>query len=151
MESNGGCLKANHKGKAEGYWNDPWYDKNAIANIIALKNLKTQHRVTYDSASSGNFIVHREAEGLPNIEFKMHSSGLHYYNPREHGGENIFLNLESEKDHQSLFIEEQFESCFISTVAENMKRYSKREIAGAEKAKRLYSGLRLLQRNTLSG
>jgi len=129
VDSNGGYLQANHKGKVSGYWNDLWYDKKAIANIIALKNLKKQYRISYDSESSDAFIVHREDKGLPNIEFKMHPLGLYYYDPREHNRENIFVNLAIDK------------SIFVNTVSENMKGYSKREIKGGERAKKLYSTL----------
>ena len=57
------------------------------------------------------------------------------------GGENIFVNIDPEDQCKSIFIEEAYESSFISTVAENTSNYSKSEIAGAEKARRLYSTL----------
>ena len=43
-----------------------------------MSNVIQQYQVTYDSEDR-MFIVHREAKGKPNIEFRMHKSGLHYY------------------------------------------------------------------------
>jgi hypothetical protein len=37
--------------------------------------------VTYDSDDQ-MFVVHRKPENKPNMEFQMHESGLHYYDPR---------------------------------------------------------------------
>jgi hypothetical protein len=48
---------------------------------MALSNVIKQYRVTYDSDEQ-MFVVHRESEGKPNMEFRMHESGLHYYDPR---------------------------------------------------------------------
>jgi hypothetical protein len=38
--------------------------------------------VTYDS-NDEMFVVHREHADKPNMEFKMHKSGLHYFNPKD--------------------------------------------------------------------
>lgn len=63
------------------------------------------------------FIVHRESEGKPNMIFKKHPCGLHYYDP-------------SDQDFT-----------FINTVDENMKSYSKRQIQRAQVAKALFAKL----------
>jgi hypothetical protein len=44
-----------------------WYNKNAIANILALSNVTKQYRVTYDSDDK-MFVVHSESVGKPNME-----------------------------------------------------------------------------------
>ena len=74
-----------HKATVPGYHREVWYSDHAITNIIALRsnNLIEQYLVTYDSRDR-KFVVHRSA--LPNMEFKMHESGLHYYDPRETHG-----------------------------------------------------------------
>ena len=63
------------------------------------------------------FIVHREAEGKPNMEFRMHKSGLHYYDPRN--------------KHFT----------FINTVSGNKEGYTQRQVKGAEVARTLYAKL----------
>jgi hypothetical protein len=63
------------------------------------------------------FVVHREPEGKPDMEFRMHESGLHYFDPRD-----------------SEFI-------FVNTVSENKAGFTKRQIKEAEVARSLYSKL----------
>jgi hypothetical protein len=60
-----------------------WYHENAIANILSLRTIRQMYRVTYDS-NDETFVVHRASVGKPNMEFRMHESGLHYYDPRLH-------------------------------------------------------------------
>jgi len=80
LKSNGGTMTVTHKAKMAGYHTHVWYNKKAITNILALSNVIKQYRVTYDSDDQ-MFVVHREPE-KPNMEFRMHESGLHYYDPR---------------------------------------------------------------------
>ena len=70
----------NHKAKIAGYNKDVWFSKDAITNIISLRNLIKQYKVTYDS-NEESFICHREDFGKKNLEFRMHESGLHFYEP----------------------------------------------------------------------
>ena len=64
------------------------------------------------------FVVHRESENKPNMEFRMHESGLHYYDPRD-----------------------EEELAFVNTVSENKEGFTKRQIKGAEVARTLYATL----------
>jgi len=116
LKSNGGTMTITHKAKVAGYHAHVWYDKKAITNILSLKNVIKQYRVTYDS-NDEMFVVHRESDGKPNMEFRMHESGLHYYDPRS----NDFA--------------------FVSTVSGNKEGFTKRQIKGAEAARALYSTL----------
>jgi hypothetical protein len=117
LKSNGGTMTIDHRAKISGYDEQVWFSKDAITNIIALSNLIKQYRVTYDSADE-MFIVHREPAGKPNMEFKMHSSGLHYHDPSD-----ADLNFN------------------INTVSENMSQYTKRQVQGAQRARTLYTTL----------
>jgi hypothetical protein len=63
------------------------------------------------------FVVHRETENKPNMQFRMHKSKLHYFDPSD----DSFV--------------------FVNTVSENKTGYSKRQIQGAEKARQLYAKL----------
>jgi hypothetical protein len=93
-----------------------WYSKNAITNILSVKDMMQSYHITYDSYDEA-FIVWREEKNLPNMIFRMHSSGLHVYDPRK----------------------EDFS--FIVTVEDNMKPFSKRQIVSAEKARNLLAAM----------
>ncbi len=105
MTSNGGGLKI------PGYKYLVWYSKKAITNIICLKNLIKCYRVTYDSEADTTFVVHHSAFGLPDMLFEMHPCGLHACYPKNMG-----------------------EFGFFQMVEDNMKLFSKRQIAGAVQA-----------------
>jgi hypothetical protein len=118
LKSNGGSMEVNRKAKMPGYKKAVWlFSNSAITNIVALSNLIQQYRVTYDSREF-KFVVHRESENKPNMEFKMHESGLHYYDPSENA-----------------------EFTFVNTVSENKKGFTKRQIKGAERNRSLYATL----------
>ena len=76
-----------------------------------------QYRVTYDS-SDEMFVVHHESTGLPNMEFKMHKSGLHVFYP------------DDIKDMVMMY-----------TVTYNMQAFIKRDIEGAKQANQIYAKL----------
>jgi hypothetical protein len=67
------------------------------------------------------FVVHQESESKPNMEFKMHKSGLRYYDPR--------------KEHHLTF---------VNTVSENKTGFTKRQIKCADIARNLYKTLSYL-------
>ncbi len=62
--------------------------------------------------------MHREAAGLPNLLFKEHGNGLHFFDPR------------------------QANFAFVEMVESNMRLYSKRLVGRADKARSLYASLR---------
>ncbi len=115
MTSNGGNLKITKKCKIPGYKYLVWYRKKAITNIICLKNLIKCYRVTYDSKVNTTFVVHRSAFGLPDMLFEMHPCGLHVCYPKNIG-----------------------EFGFVQTIEDNMKLFSKRQIAVAVQARDLF-------------
>jgi hypothetical protein len=78
--------------------------------------MKKQYRVTYDSLEE-TFLVHREAVGLPNLLFKEHGNGLHFFDPR------------------------QVDFAFVKTVESNMRLYFKQQVPCADKARSLYASL----------
>jgi hypothetical protein len=61
LKGNGGTMTVSHKARIPGYRFEVWYSKNAIANILSLKNLGKQYHVMYDSRDK-SFVVHREDE-----------------------------------------------------------------------------------------
>ena len=110
MTSNGGALRVS---KLPGYKFREWFSKTAITNIICLKNLIKIYRVTYDSEVDTTFVVHRTQFGLPDLFFEMYTWGCMYVTQRR------WVSL-------------------VSSVKDNMKLFSKWQIAGAAHAKDLY-------------
>jgi hypothetical protein len=115
MTSNGGGLKITEQGKFPGYKIWVWFSKKAITNIICLNNPIKIYRVTYDSKVETTFVVHCQQFGLPDLFFEMHLCGLHICYPKKMG-----------------------ELGFIQMVKDNMKLFSKRQIAGANQGSNLF-------------
>jgi hypothetical protein len=59
------------------------------------------------------FVVHCDPEGKPDMEFRMHESRLHYFDPRDS------------------------EFAFINTVSKNMTGFTKRQIKDVETTRSL--------------
>jgi hypothetical protein len=116
LKSKGGTMTVRQQAKIKGYGKKVWYSERAIPHILALSNVIKQYRVTYDS-NAQIFIVHCQPYGIQNLEFRMHHSGLHYYDPRDK------------------------EFTFVNTVSGNMEGLTKRQIQRAEKARTLYAAL----------
>ena len=83
VQGSGGTLDITHIARLKGYTSKPWFSKEAITNILSFKNMIKKYRITYDS-NDEMFVVHRKESGPPNMEFRMHSSGLHVYYQEEH-------------------------------------------------------------------
>ena len=79
VQGSGGTLAVNHKSIVPGNKKDVWFRKYFITNTIALQNFINQYRVTYYNIDQ-IFVVHREDQEKPNMELKVHESGLHFYN-----------------------------------------------------------------------
>jgi hypothetical protein len=110
LQSNEGSMKV-HQIADIGRGQSPvWFSKRAITNILSLKEVVKTYRVIYNSSDSAFFVLCEDV-GLPNMIFKMHSSGLHYYNP-------------SRKEFS-----------FVVTVEDTMAPFNKRQILGADKAR----------------
>jgi hypothetical protein len=78
--------------------------------------MKKQYRVTFDSLEE-TFLVHHKTAGLPNLLFKEHANGLHFFDPR------------------------QADFAFVKTVELNMQLFLKWQVACADKACSLYASL----------
>jgi hypothetical protein len=117
LKSNSGELIAHHIANVAEYDEPVWFSKKAITKIFTLKNMKKQYRVTYNSLEK-TFLVDCEAAGLPNLLFKKHGNGLHFFDPR------------------------QADFSFVKTVESNMRLYSKWQVVCTDKACSLYASLR---------
>jgi hypothetical protein len=116
LQSNGGKMTVNQQATMTGYVNQVRFSNKAISDILALSNVIRQYRVTYDSDEK-MFVVRREDKGMPNMEFRMHESGLHYFDPRNEA-----------------FI-------FVNIVSGKKEGFTQRQIKGAEAARTLYATL----------
>ena len=76
VKKNGGDLKTHKKAYVENY-GELWFNERAIMNIMSLKNVKENFKVTYDSDRDGTFTVHKP-NGVK-IKFIMHRGGLHFH------------------------------------------------------------------------
>jgi hypothetical protein len=117
LKSNRGTMVVYPRANITGYNKTFWFSTRAITNNIALRNLIDQYRVTYDS-DDVMFVVHRESENKPIMKFRMHESGLHYYDPRK-------------EQHLT----------FSNTVSKNKQGFMKRQIKGADTVRTLYKTL----------
>jgi hypothetical protein len=77
LRSNGGSMQVGHVASID-KTTEVWFSNKVIFNIILLQDVKRHYHMTYDSYNVV-FIVWREEQGLPNMVFKEHSSGLHFY------------------------------------------------------------------------
>ena len=116
LKSNGGIMRITQQATLKGFEGPVWHSPNAIANILALSDVKRKYRVTYDSDES-RFVVHREHTGKSDMYFTEHESGLHSWTPEPTG------------------------MAFVETVSGNKQNYTKRQIKGAEKARELYAAV----------
>ena len=81
IHGNGGSLTTKRKALICNY-GVVWFNKNAIMNILCLKNVLSKgYHVTYDSAAGGDFIIHQLNSF--DMHFVMHPNGLHYYDPTQ--------------------------------------------------------------------
>ncbi len=116
LQSNGGSMKVYQVADIGKDQCPIWFSTKAITNILSLKEVIKRYSVTYNSYDEA-FYVYRESHGLPNMIFRLCSSGLHCYDPQRE------------------------EFSFVVTVEENMLSYNKWQIQAADKAKTFYACL----------
>ena len=92
-----------------------WYNPHSIANILSLSDVRKVCRVTMDSDAGLSINVHRlDGSIMPFIE---HPSGLYVYNPNPNDNVSAYT--------------------LLSTVAEQKRLFSRREIEAADEARAL--------------
>ena len=78
LKINVNTIRVSHQATMNGYHNSVRFSENFTTNNIVPSNLRIQYIVTY-SSNKMMLIVHRESEGKPNMQFRMHESGLYYF------------------------------------------------------------------------
>ena len=56
-------------------YDEVWFHKNAITNILSLKGLQSKFHVTYSSAYGSECVVHKPKS--VNVQFTMRAYGLY--------------------------------------------------------------------------
>ena len=107
-------MKISHQ--ANGYHSSVWFSEISVTDNIALRNLHLQYLFTY-RIDEMMFIVHRKYEGKPNMQFIMHESGMHCFEPRDQ------------------------EFSFVNTVSDNKESFIARKIKGEEVDRYIYTTL----------
>jgi hypothetical protein len=109
VHGNGGNLTTKNMAHITNY-GDVWFHPSAITNILCLKNVKKQFRVTYDSElGDGVFVVHKPNGN--NLLFYPHADGLHYHDTRNR------------------------QLAMVTTVVEEYEGFSKKQIEQAKTAR----------------
>jgi Reverse transcriptase (RNA-dependent DNA polymerase)/Zinc knuckle len=111
IHCNAGATKTTLVGELPGY-GTVWYNPNGIANIISVARVISRgYKVTYDSQDRNEFLL--EGPDGSEVIFQQSEQGLFYFDMATTG------------------------SIFVNTVATNKTRYTRRELARADLARRL--------------
>ena len=115
VKGNGVTINTAYKAYVKGY-GKVWLDERVITNILALNNVKSKFRVTYDSNSYEVFAVHNPSE--QDVHFNMHNYGIQY-----HYTKNSHITP-------------------VQTVSYNKAGYRERQPNSAKLAKEIYAKVR---------
>ena len=115
--TNGGHQDSHYKGL---YCNtfEVWYNPNSMVNILSFAEVSARFRVTLDTADSNEFIVHLDDGSV--MCFREVDSGLYMLT---HNSTNTAVN--------------HYSSTFITLVDDLKSLYTKRELEGAERTRKL--------------
>eukprot|EP00957_Ditylum_brightwellii_P166112 12646755-Ditylum_brightwellii.AAC.2 len=110
-------------------YGDVWSDRNGIAIILFLLKVKHKFQVTYDSAKSDAFEVHKTNKRWLFHEYK---NGLHYHYTSNRSIVKLGQEeMDTEKDVILL-------NNGIKTVAGHKDKFSMKQVKMAAKARKLY-------------
>jgi hypothetical protein len=118
VQTNGGYQDSNMKGVFKNL-GPVWFNRASIANILSLAEVRKVCRVTLDTDAEPTMYVHRKDGSL--MKFAEHSTGLYVFDTSD--------NCTSE---------EVSAYTLVSTVSENKKLFTRREIESADAARALY-------------
>jgi hypothetical protein len=122
VHTNGGTQMSSYIGDIPNF-GPVWYNPQSLANILSLAAVRKICRVTMDSAIAPSFHVHK-IDGTTMI-FTEFSSGLYYH--------------DTAKTHNTNSTNTAY--TLLNTVAGNKTLFTRREIEGADKARKLYQQL----------
>lgn len=125
IHSNGGFQDTYQVGDLPGF-GTVWYNEGSLANILSMAAVRRICRITMDTQVEAAIYVHK-ANGQV-IKFLESSNGLYYHDVR-----TFNQNEPSPPPHPSSHA-----LAFMNTVAQNQSLYTRRQLLGADLAKRLY-------------
>ena len=133
LHSNGnGLIETNMMGVVKGY-GKVWYHPDSLANIMSFANVRKKFKVNIsigpDDTEPMIFVF--RTNGKP-MSFKEVTSGLYVYDASKDLSENKSKNIKRTSFHYSL----------VSTVHDNEKKFTNREIRAAKLALDLYNKTR---------
>ncbi|KAI2509415.1 Reverse transcriptase (RNA-dependent DNA polymerase) [Fragilaria crotonensis] len=99
-----------------------WYNPQSIANILSLADVRKVCRVTLDTSTEPALCVHRLDGSI--MKFVEHGSGLYVYDTAVRNSPTISDNVAA--------------YTMVSTVANQKKLFSRRQISAADVARDLY-------------
>jgi hypothetical protein len=120
VQTNGGYQESSMKGVFRNL-GPVWFNRNSIANILSLADVRKVCRVTLDTMVDPVMRVHRRDGSI--MEFTEHETGLY-----------VFDSASSDNSNSNQFSA----YTLVSTVANNKKMFTKREIENADAARALY-------------
>ena len=74
-------MKTTQKSYVKGY-GEVWFDEQTITIILALKNVKSKFRFTYNRNNEGSFTLHKSIR--KEFNFNMHKDVLQYHETKNH-------------------------------------------------------------------
>ena len=131
--TNGGDLMVKNEANMFGY-GDVNFDENAIANILALRNMVKKFRVQFDSKYANCFFVHTPS-GI--LKFECDKRGMYSYVPgpaREPTKEEKIVATIMEDDMKNTVTSK----TFVQTVEKNMKGFTNNQQLRAKEARKAY-------------
>ena len=116
--TNGGFQDSNMIGEFPNL-GDVWYNRESIANILSLAEVRKVCRVTMDTTTEPAMFVHRLDGSL--MKFVEHPSGLYVFSNNNSASTTAYT--------------------MVSTVAEHKRMFSRRQLEDADRARDLYRKL----------
>jgi hypothetical protein len=100
-----------------------WYNPHSLANILSMAEVRKVCRITMDTSIEPAMTVHRKDGSC--MKFSEYKSGLYYFD-----------TAGPEPTNDTSFDVTNY--LFLNTVAGNKQAYTRREIQGADRARKLY-------------
>ena len=103
------------------------FDQDGPVNVLSLSKIRKMYRITFDSWEGNTFTVHK-TDGSE-TKFGQHPCGLYYHD-----------TATREKSQSGSAIQRTIKKsvAFITTVANNMKMFTHRQVERAKEACRAY-------------
>ena len=137
LATNAGVLKTREVATVPTY-GEVWFNEKAITNIFSLAKMAEKYKVEFDSTKEDAFIVHM---GDHKIKFKKTRNNLYVFVPTIYRNQpNGVIDNMTAPSKPTIMMQANYQ-LYLSTIQENMKMFTTREIINAKKARGLYQTL----------